>query len=88
MDGSTLSWIVLFLSFFFSYFQAIKEEGFGVIRLLNCKEEAMAGTCKSDPVYMSLLCDKSFCNGNNNYDLHSLYLYGYPLHSLKKHSKF
>ena len=29
----------------------------------SCKTEAEAGACKSDPVYMNIICDKSFCNG-------------------------
>lgn len=29
----------------------------------DCKAEADAGTCKSDPVYMNQICEKSFCDG-------------------------
>ncbi len=29
----------------------------------SCKTEAEAGVCKSDPVYMNIICDKSFCDG-------------------------
>lgn len=31
----------------------------------NCKAEAEAGTCKSDPNYMSAVCDKLYCYGGN-----------------------
>ena len=29
----------------------------------NCEKEAEGGTCKSDPVYMSIVCGKTFCDG-------------------------
>lgn len=32
----------------------------------NCKTEADAGACKSDPVYMDTICHKSFCEGRSS----------------------
>ena len=29
----------------------------------NCQKEAEEGACKSDPVYMSIVCGKTFCDG-------------------------
>ncbi len=31
----------------------------------NCKTEADAGACKSDPTYMAIICHKSFCDGRS-----------------------
>jgi len=34
----------------------------------NCKGEALAGTCKTDEIYMNAACDKYFCGGMNCYN--------------------
>ena len=35
---------------------------FGHVRP-NCQTEADAGACKTDPIYMGMICQKSFCDG-------------------------
>ena len=60
----------------YSYYENINKKMYSKIEASNkdptgglnhvhpsCKTEAEAGVCKSDPVYMNIICDKSFCDG-------------------------